>query len=180
MSKDARTVKMARPGEPDAVRTTIVGGRPPGGGVIPRHIPRGLEVIVKKAAVDPAFKKLLFDKRAEAAKAIGLKLTAAEEAILAAVPLPHLEGIIAHTRISPKLKPAFLGYAAGVMLAALGVATAACDGPTSPPATLGSQPDPPPKHPGYWPTDESGPKQRVDADKPPPGAAFQKGKLSDD
>ena len=70
MSKDARTVKMARPGEPDAVRTTIVGGRPPGGGVIPRHIPRGLEVIVKKAAVDPAFKKLLFDKRAEAAKAI--------------------------------------------------------------------------------------------------------------
>jgi hypothetical protein len=108
-------------GEPGAVRTTIVGGRPPGNGAIPRHIPRGVEVLIKKAAVDPAFKKLLFEKRAEAAEAIGLKLTAAEEAMLAAVPLPQLEGIIAHTRVATKFRPAFLGYAAGAMLAVVGV-----------------------------------------------------------
>lgn len=107
--------------EPDAVRTTIVGGRPPANGVIPRHIPRGLEVLIKKAAVDPTFKKILFEKRAAAAEAIGLKLTGTEQAMLAAVPLPQLEGIIAHTRVSPGLRPAFLGYAAGAMLAALGV-----------------------------------------------------------
>jgi len=111
--------KPRAPEEAGAVRTTIVGGRPPGNGAIPRHVPRGLEVLIKKAAVDPAFKKILFEKRAGAAEVIGLKLTAAEEAMLAAVPLSHLEGIIAHTRISPKLKPAFLGCAAGVMLAAL-------------------------------------------------------------
>jgi hypothetical protein len=110
-------------GEPDAVRTTIVGGRPPGNGAIPRYIPRGLEVLIKKASVDPAFKNILFEKRAEAAKAIGLKITAAEEAMLAAVPLPQLEGIIAHTRVAPRFRPAFLGYAAGAMLAALGVGT---------------------------------------------------------
>jgi hypothetical protein len=114
---------------PDAVRTTIVGGRPPGNGTIPRHIPRGLEVLIKKAAVDPGFKDILFEKRAGAAEAIGLKLTAAEEAILAAVPLPHLEGIIAHTRVSPKLKPVFLGYAAAAMFAALAASAPAhgCD-----------------------------------------------------
>jgi hypothetical protein len=133
--------------ETEAVRTTIVGGRPPGNGAIPRLIPRGLEVLIKKAAVDPAFKKILLEKRAEAAEAIGLKLTPAEQAMLAAVPFPQLEGIIAHTRVAPKSRPLFLGYAAGVMLAALGAATAACDDPVSPPATLGSQPDPPPKTP---------------------------------
>jgi TonB family protein len=119
-------------GEPGAVRTTIVGGRPPGNGAIPRHIPRGVEVLIRKAAVDPAFKKLLFEKRAEAAKAIGLKLTAAEEAMLAAVPLSHLEGIVAHTRVSPKLRPAFLGYAAAAMLAALGTGITVCHKKVSP------------------------------------------------
>ncbi len=107
-------------------KRTNVGGRPPARGIIPRKIPRGLEVLIKKAAVDPAFKKLLLEKRAGAAGAIGLKLTAAEEAMLAAVPLPQLEGIIAHTRISPNLRPAFLGYAAGAMLAALGTAVGVC------------------------------------------------------
>lgn len=133
-------------------RTNVVGGKPPGSEIIPRKIPRGLEVLIKKAAVDPAFKKLLLEKRAGAAEAIGLKLTAAEEAMLAAVPLPQLEGIIAHTRISPKLRPAFLGYAAGAMLAALGAATSACDGPFD--ATLGTRPEPPPKTPP-WVVDDS-------------------------
>jgi hypothetical protein len=107
-------------------------------------IPRGVEVLVKKAAVDPAFKKLLVEKRAEAAEVIALKLEPAEAAMLAAVPEAQLRAIVANTKVSPNVRPAFLGYAAGVMLAALGATTTACDDPTSPPVTLGSQPDPPP------------------------------------
>jgi len=38
--------------EQEAVRTTIVGGRPPGSGQPVGRIPRGIEVLLKKAAVD--------------------------------------------------------------------------------------------------------------------------------
>jgi hypothetical protein len=50
------------------------------------EIPRGVEVLVKKAAVDPAFKKMLVEKRAKAADDIALKLSPAEAAMLDAVP----------------------------------------------------------------------------------------------
>lgn len=39
--------------EQEAVRTAIVGGRPPGSGTRVGAIPRGVEVLVKKASVDP-------------------------------------------------------------------------------------------------------------------------------
>ena len=45
--------------EREAVCTTIVGGRPPGCGTKVGNIPRGIEILVKKASVDPDFKKLL-------------------------------------------------------------------------------------------------------------------------
>jgi hypothetical protein len=123
MRKSSERIKMARRGEAEAVRTTIVGGRPPGGGANVGDVPRGVEVLIKKAAVDPAFKKMLLEKGAGAAEAIALKLEPAEAAMLDAVPLPQLEAIVANTKVSPKLRPAFLGYAAVVMLAALGVVT---------------------------------------------------------
>jgi hypothetical protein len=149
----------------DAItRAADAGAKPRLGEVIDRHIPRGLEVLIKKAAVDAAFKNILFEKRADAAAAIGLKLTSAEEAVLAAVPLPQLEGIVAHTRISPKLRPAFLGYAAGVMLAALGAVTVSCD------VTFGNQPDrpdePPAGPPGIFDPSENATKQRETGDEP--------------
>jgi hypothetical protein len=108
-------------------------------------IPRGIEVLVKKAAVDPTFKKLLLEKRAEAAAAIGLKLTAAEEAMLQNIPEAQLAGTVASTKVHPRLRPVFTGYAAGVMLAVLGAATAACDGPLD--SSMGSRPDFPRKYP---------------------------------
>ena len=135
---------MARPGEAEAVRTTIVGGRPPGGGANVGDVPRGVEVLIKKAAVDPKFKKLLLGKRAAAAEAIALKLEPAEAAMLEAVPESHLAAVIARTTVSPKIRPAFLGYAAGVMLAALGTATLGCNGNGDPgPTTEGIRPDRP-------------------------------------
>ena len=61
--------------EREAVRTTIVGGRPPGSGKSVGMIPRGVEVLLKKAAVDPLFRDLLLERRAGAAGEIGLGLT---------------------------------------------------------------------------------------------------------
>jgi hypothetical protein len=69
--------------------------------------------------------------------------------MLAAVPLPQLEGIVAHTRISPTLRPVFLGYAAAVMLAALSAVSAGCAGsPFEPPGPAGTRPGPPAPPPG--------------------------------
>ncbi len=130
----------------------------------PSGIPRGIEILVKKAAVDPAFKEILFEKRAEAAEAIALKLEPAEAAMLNAVPAAQLETIIAHTTVSPKLRPAFLGYAAAVMLAALGAVTASCA------ATFGNQPDPPEDPPegppGIFDPSDNATKQRETGDEP--------------
>jgi len=165
MGKTPIHIKTARPGEAEAVRTTIVGGRPPGGGANVGDVPRGVEVLIKKAAVDPKFKKLLLGKRAEAAEAIALKLEPAEAAMLNAVPETQLDAIVANTKVNPSLRPAFLGYAAGVMLAALGATISACDGPFD--ATLGSRPDPPPKTPP-WVVDDSNnaTKQKEKEDEP--------------
>jgi len=113
--------------EMPAVRTTIVGGRPPGCGKGIGEIPRGIEVLIKKAKVDPAFRGLLLHKRAEAAREIGLTLDPAEATMLDGVPQGQLEAIIERTRVSPRLRKAFAGRAAAVMLAALGVATSSCD-----------------------------------------------------
>ncbi|MHC4249686.1 MAG: hypothetical protein ACYS9X_11225 [Planctomycetota bacterium] len=93
---------------------------PPGG------IPRGIEVLVKKAAVDPGFRALLLEKRADAARQIALELDPAEEAMLAAIPASQFEAIIASTKVDDQVRPAFLGRAAAVMIAALGAGASAC------------------------------------------------------
>jgi len=117
-----------RPAEQEAVRTTIVGARPPGSGKSIGDIPRGIEVLVKKASVDAEFKKLVVEKRSEAAKEIELELDAAEVFMLNNVPRGQLEAIIAHTKVSWKSRAVFLGKVAAVMLAALGTGTMGCNG----------------------------------------------------
>jgi acyl carrier protein len=88
------------------------------------QVPRGIEVLVKKASVDPAFKAILLERRAAAADEIGLQLELAEAAILAAIPREQLETIIANTNVPQSHRRAFLGQAAAVMLTVLaGAAT---------------------------------------------------------
>lgn len=130
--------RRARAGAPEkeAVRTTIVGGRPPGSGTSVGDIPRGIEVLVKKAAVDAEFKAALLEKRAAAAGEIDLALDRAEAAMLDAVPASQLEAIVAGTKVDEKVRPALLGKAAAVMIAALGVSGAGCGTPT-----VGVRPD---------------------------------------
>jgi len=89
------------------------------------QIPKGIEVLVKKASVDPAFKALLLERRAAAAQEIGLELDAAETMMLAAVPAGQLEAIIARTDVPQEHRRAFLGHATAAMLAAVGAMAAA-------------------------------------------------------
>ena len=106
-------------------------------------IPRGIEVLVKKASVDCGFKARLLDLRSHAADEIGLELEPAEAMMLDGVPAAQLETIIAHTHVAPTRRQAFLGTAAAVMLAALGAA--GCDEFIP---TTGIAPDRPPKKDG--------------------------------
>jgi hypothetical protein len=129
--------------EKEAVRTTIVGARPPGSGKSIGNIPRGIEVLVKKASVDAEFKKVLVEKRAGAAGEIGLDLELAETMMLDNVPAAQLEVIIANTRVGPKSKAAFLGRAAAVMLAALGAGIMGCGDGDYEPTSEGMRPDRP-------------------------------------
>ena len=115
-----------RPEEQEAVRTTIVGGRPPGSGQQLGAIPRGVEVLVKKASVDEEFREVLLAERAGAAERIGLTLDPAEALMLAAVPSEQLETIIVRTNVPTEHRRAFLGTAAAAMLAALGVMNPGC------------------------------------------------------
>jgi hypothetical protein len=135
-----------------------------------------MEVLVKKAAVDPAFRQILMDKRAKAADEIGLKLEPAEVAMLNAVPAEQLETIIANTDVNEVSRAAFLGRAAAVMLAALGAVSAAgCAQPKgiAPDRipTKGDEPDKPPeKDPksDLPPAVERSPGIRPDVPAPPP------------
>lgn len=103
-------------------------------------IPRGIEVLVKKASVDPDFKATLLARRSRAAAAIGLTLGPAEAAMLDGIPTAQLDAIVANTRVAPRLRPAFAGYVAAAMFAALTAVPVACDEPERP-KTLGLQAD---------------------------------------
>ena len=87
------------------------------------EIPRGIEVLVKKAAIDPEFNEVLLKERSGAAKEIELALEPSEVAMIDAVPERQLEAIIARTTVEPKQRQAFLGSVAAVMIVALGAAT---------------------------------------------------------
>ncbi|SPE50247.1 hypothetical protein SBV1_1080010 [Verrucomicrobia bacterium] len=127
----------------EAVRTTIVGGRPTGSGRGTGTIPRGVEVLLKKAAVDAEFRELLLAERSSAAKAIGLELETAESAMLKAIPREQLEYIIARTLVPVEQRRVFLGRVATPMLALLGVAVSGCTQPFLKPESAGIRPHAP-------------------------------------
>ncbi len=130
----------AQENEKEAVRTTIVGGRPPGSGRNTGTIPRGIEVLVKKAAVDPEFRELLFEQRGAAAATIELELDPAENAMLNAIPREQLAQIVSQTTVPVEQRRVFLGRLAVAMLAVLGVGLAGCKPEVT---SLGIQPERP-------------------------------------
>jgi hypothetical protein len=167
-NQDASTRKepISRPAEQEAVCTTIVGGRPPGAGQTVGAISRGIEILIKKAAVDQDFKSRLVETRADAAKLIDLELMPAEAMMLAAVPASQLKAIIDQTTVPQEHRRAFLGYVAAAMLACLGVVPVGCSEEVKGirPEVKGSRPEPPAPG-GIRPGPESKP-----ADAPLPAA----------
>jgi acyl carrier protein len=87
-----------------------------------QSVPRGVEVLLRKASVDPQFKKLLLQDYAAAADSIGLALAPGEAEMLSAAPAGQLEAIIARTTVPQEHRRAFLGQAAAAMLAIVGAA----------------------------------------------------------
>ena len=85
-------------------------------------IPRGIEVLVKKASVDPAFRAVLLERRAKAADEIGLTLTPAEVVMIDSIPAEQLQAIINRTKVDASKLHLFLGISAAAMLAAAGAA----------------------------------------------------------
>lgn len=124
-----------------SVNLTIVGGRPSEDQSSPHGIPRGLEVLLKKAFVDEEFRASLLENRSRAGKTIGLELNPAESAMLDHLPREQLEAIIRATRVAPEDRRVFLGRVASVMLAALGAGIAGCRERGQVPPTKGIQPD---------------------------------------
>ncbi len=88
------------------------------------QIPRGIEVLLKKASVDPAFRRLLVEKRAQSAREIDLELSEAEAAMLAGFPRDQLEKIIDNTKVKPEHRSVFLGSVGRIMLATVIASTA--------------------------------------------------------
>lgn len=76
-------------------RTTIVGGQPPETAKELPPLPTGMEKLLRLAAVDEAFRRVLLERRGEAAPAAGVELTSSERAILASVPAEQLEAMAA-------------------------------------------------------------------------------------
>ena len=171
--------------EREAVRTTIVGGRPPGSGRSNSAVPRGIEVLVKKASVDPEFREVLLEQRSGAAKEIALALEPAEEAVLNTIPREQLLGVIGRTVVPVEQRRAFLGRVAVAMLAALGVGVVGCrQEPDAPSQSRGARPDQPVQTaPAQGPKGEMTSRNRPEANpthrvEPPANTALQTDTLS--
>ena len=131
--------------EQESVRTTIVGGRPPGNGQPVGQIPRGIEVLLKKAAVDEKFRELLLHDPSQAAASIELELDPVELTMLQTFPKEHLAAIIKQTEVPEMHRRTFLDKSAIAMLALLtaGVAAYSCSLGNRPGPITGIQPDEP-------------------------------------
>jgi hypothetical protein len=82
-------------------------------------MPRGIEVLVKKASVDRAFRELLLEERGAASAAIGLELSTTEIAVLNSLPRVQIEQVVDHTPVPDEHRRVLLGKIAAAMLAVL-------------------------------------------------------------
>jgi hypothetical protein len=140
---------------------TIVGGRPPGGAGGPGGVPRGIEVLLRKARVDAAFREVLLGDPSAAAESIGLPLSGAEQAVLASVPREQLAAMADRIEVPEEHRRVFKGRAAAAMLAALaGSFLAGCP---EPPVVTGIRPE---ERPPTTEQAEPAPP-KADPDEPP-------------
>lgn len=120
-----KKIRMATPENPEDHQHTIVGGRPQSDKNERYDIPRALEILIKRAAVDEDFKNELVRKRAQIANELSIPLDASEKAILACVSDEHLQTMISATEVPPIQRKLLAGGTAAAMIALLAQLTLA-------------------------------------------------------
>lgn len=92
-------------------------------------VPVGLQTLLRMAAVDPAFRQELVQRRAEVATVAGVTLTRSEQAVLAALPDDQLRQMAAQLPPPPPKRRAFLRQTAATAVVLLGGAALAASMP---------------------------------------------------
>ena len=146
-----------------AAETTVVGARPRGQSRGHAKIPRAIEVLMKKASVDPAFRLTLLEKRADSAQEIDVELSAAETVMLNSVPSAQIEQIIQRTNVPEEHRRVFLGKIGAAMLAIVGMGAAGC----APVIYTGISPDDPTKRHRVKARQDTGADHQQEITKPP-------------
>jgi hypothetical protein len=108
---------------------TIVGGRPPARPSISEDVPRGIEVLLRKAAVDGPFRERLLADFEGAARSIDLDLSAGERAVLGSVTPDALAAMIDRVEVPPEHRSIFKGRVAAAMLTIVAGTAFACSPP---------------------------------------------------
>ncbi|PKL47611.1 MAG: hypothetical protein CVV42_12835 [Candidatus Riflebacteria bacterium HGW-Riflebacteria-2] len=114
-----RKIRMATSDNDSEQGHTIVGGRPQAPRSMRADIPRGLEILVKRAAIDATFKSALLEKREKIADELQIPLDASEKAMLACIPGEQLEKMIKATEVPPAQHKLLARGTAAAMLALL-------------------------------------------------------------
>lgn len=112
-----KKIRMATSENPDEQGHTIVGGRPQANKSKRTDIPRGLELLIKRAAVDEVFRNELLQKRDKLVDEMQIPLDASEKAMLSCVPVDHLEKMILATEVPSSQRKAIAAGSAAAMIA---------------------------------------------------------------
>ncbi len=127
-----KKIRMATSEDPQDQGHTIVGGRPAAAKSQRTDIPRGLELLIKRAAIDSEFRITLLEKREKLIEELQIPLDESEKAMLACVPAEHLEKMIAATEVPTSQKRALRTGSVAAMVALMtGLAFAPVAGGTN-------------------------------------------------
>lgn len=119
MSEQERKIRMATAESPREQGHTIVGGRPAGVRTTGAAIPRGMEAMMMKAAVDAGFLGQLLERRSALADELGIALDPAERFMLDRVPAGQLKEMARRTPVTESQRGLLHGGPAAAALLAL-------------------------------------------------------------
>lgn len=155
-------------GNKHTVKTTIVGGQPPGNQRPLPPIPQGIEHLLSMAAVNPRFGQALLLQREEAINASGVRLSTTEHGILGAVDPDALQQMIrsVHQGIPEQDRRSFLNRSAAALVALVGGGLAVGGASGCPGAVKGSRPDRPEKPDSTPPAPDPAPPAGIRPDRP--------------
>jgi len=112
-----KKIRMATSENPQDQGHTIVGGRPMAQKSSRKDIPRGLELLIKRASIDLEFKQELIQKRTRLLEELDITIDATESSMLACVPEEHLSRMIDATEVPPAQRKAISTGSVAAMIA---------------------------------------------------------------